>query len=349
MPVALFNDGMLADVYQVLMARLEAVQERFDRQLESDLPPVQRLIRHVEHYRGKMLRPMLTLACGLAAHPRASTTPPAELGSLLGPDHETVAAVCEMTHMATLVHDDVLDEADTRRRGETINRLHGNETAVILGDLLIAGAFHLCSQLDSQRSALIIGRVSMDMCAGELLQLHHRGDFSLDEATYFEIVGRKTAALISAACELGALHSGASDEVVAALGSFGRRLGIAFQIQDDVLDLTGRAEVIGKPVGKDLEKAKLTLPVIHHLKEVGAADRGRSLRTLEEACGEGPTAAQASQRMAGLLGSTSSLAYATRAASRLVEEAKSGLSVIADSPARALLLAMADKVVDRSS
>ncbi len=338
----------LEPVQNAIFAGLERVRERFDRQLASDLPPVDRLVKHVERYRGKMLRPMLAVACGMAAHPRIGQTPPEELGGLIGEGHITIAAVCEMVHMATLVHDDVLDEADTRRRGQTVNRLHGNETAVILGDLLIAGSYHLCSQLDSQRYALTIGRVSMELCAGELLQLHHRGDFSLDEPTYFEIVERKTAALIAASCELGAAYSGAGERVTGALASFGKRIGVAFQIQDDVLDLTGREDVVGKSVGKDLEKAKLTLPVIHHLAASTPAERGRSLRMLERACAEDAASAAAAGDLVGVLSATGSLEYANRIARELIASAKDDLRAVSDSPVGRLLETMADAVVNRS-
>jgi octaprenyl-diphosphate synthase len=346
LPVSIPADA--GPVQAAILSTIEKVTTRFDRQLASELPPVHRLVQHVEHYRGKMLRPMLVLACGLASHPRISASTGEGLAELLTDAHATVGAVCEMLHMATLVHDDVLDEADTRRRGQTVNRLHGNETAVILGDLLFSSAFHLCSQLDSQQSALIVGRVSMEMCAGELLQLHHRGDYSLDEPTYFEIVERKTAALIAASCELGAMHSGAPMDHCRALANFGRRVGIAFQIQDDVLDLTGREDVVGKSVGKDLEKAKLTLPVIHHLVAISLEARGRSLRTLEEACGEGPAARKAAGAMVELLKSTDSLTYAMTTAIRLVGQACKDIEVLPMTPARQLLHVMAETAVNRS-
>ena len=161
----------LRPVADLVAARLLDVSTRFDAQLESDLPPVNQLCKHIERYRGKMLRPTLVILCGAAAHPKAGD---GELASLVTDDHATLGAVCEMVHMATLVHDDVLDEAETRRRGDTVNRLRGNETAVILGDYLIASAYHLCSGLGSQRYALAIGRASAVMCAGELLQLQLR-------------------------------------------------------------------------------------------------------------------------------------------------------------------------------
>ncbi len=320
---------------------LALVERRFEEQLVSDLPPVSELCRHVERYRGKMLRPTLVALCGLAALPP---------GGALGGDHATLGAVCEMVHMATLVHDDVLDEADTRRRGRTVNRLYGNETAVILGDYLIASAYHLCSTLDSQAAALLVGRASMTMCAGELLQLHHRDDYSIDEATYFEIVDRKTAALIGLACRLGAMASGATAAVCDGLESFGRKLGIAFQIQDDILDLTGEEAVVGKSVGRDLAKGKLTLPMIYHLASTEGEDRGRTLDLLDDACAPGGGGAEAAaRRLADLLARSGAIAAARERAERLVAEAKESLTAtVPDSGARRHLLEAADAVVSRS-
>lgn len=331
-PVAEFLGGMLG-----------RVTARFDEQLASDLPPVNQLCAHVERYRGKMLRPTLVLLCGLGARGGAG-----EAERAIGEDHVTAAAVCEMVHMATLVHDDVLDEADTRRRGETINRLRGNEAAVILGDYLIASAYHLCSQIThgGNRSALAVGRASMVLCAGELLQLHHRDNYSLDERTYFEIVDRKTAELIATACDLGAFHAGADEQDCKRMSEFGRKLGIAFQIQDDLLDLMGTEASVGKSVGKDLEKGKMTLPLVHHLASADALTRGRTLALIESAGGRatlGPTGA-----LRAALEQTGSIRYASERARRLVREAKGLLDAIADSPAKSVLLLMADAVVERT-
>lgn len=336
----------LIPVQCAIMAALARVNERFDRQLRSDLPPVTRLCGHVERYRGKMLRPTLALACGLAARPGPG---PGGEEYPISDDHVTVAAVCEMIHMATLVHDDVLDEADVRRRGQTVNRLHGNEAAVILGDYLIAAAYHLCSQLDAQATALLVAHTSMTLCAGELLQLSHRGDFSLDEPTYFEIVGRKTASLVALACRLGAEQSGASEVDARRFERFGSRIGIAFQIQDDLLDLTGRQASLGKPVGQDLAKGKLTLPMIHHLGSIAPNDRGRSLRLLEAACAPGPDAPDAAAGLLRALEASGSVAHAKAAAESLVAEAKGELASLPDSLPRSLLLGMADAVVNRTT
>lgn len=332
----------LASIWGEIGAALARVERRFDGQLRSDLPPVSRLVGHVERFRGKMLRPIMVIATGLAA--REGSGRSADISD----DHITCAAVCEMIHMATLVHDDVLDEAETRRRGETVNRLQGNEAAVILGDYLIASAYHLCSQIQSQRASLLTAHAAMVMCSGELLQLHHRGDLSLDEATYFEIVGRKTAALIGLSCRLGAICSGASDEAAARFERFGDALGVAFQIQDDVLDLTGRESLLGKPVGQDVAKGKLTLPVIHLLAGASPLDRGRSLRTLEEACAEGSGAEPARRRLVQDLQAAGSIEHARREAGRRVERAKTEIAPLAETPSKRLLLAMADAVATRA-
>ena len=326
------------DLTEVISAFLGRVSSIFDAQLESDLSPVAVLVKHVEAYRGKMLRPTLVGLCGLAVRPSVELTR----------EHAVIGAVCEMVHMATLVHDDVLDEAETRRKGLTVNRLRGNEPAVILGDLLIAASYHLCSQLQDQRAALAVGHASMVMCQGELLQLHHRDDFALDEKTYFAIVERKTAALIATACELGAARSGATPDVFTKLASYGRSLGIAFQIQDDVLDLTGEEEVVGKTLGKDLEKGKLTLPLIHHLASVTGKERGKSLLLLEEACEGHATSADAAVALRQAVIETGSLDYARSVALRLVSEAKAEIAAIEQSSAKGGLIAAADAVVNRS-
>lgn len=330
----------LGPIAGVLDSQLALVERAFDDQLRSDLPPVQGLVEHVARYRGKMLRPTLCITCALAADPD-STAPPAHVPAL--------GAVCEMVHMATLVHDDVLDEADTRRRGATVNQLQGNEAAVILGDYLIASSFHLCATLPDPRYAVRVGQASADLCAGELLQLHHRNDFSLDEATYFEILRKKTGELIAVSCELGALAAGAAPDVQRAAAGFGMTLGVAFQIQDDLLDLAGDADVVGKSVRKDLEKGKLTLPLIHHLAAATPAQRGRTLALLERVRAAGHTPlAEFSAELLDALDRTGSASHARRVAASLVAEAADYLAALAPSPARDLLGLMAQAVVARA-
>lgn len=346
---------------QLIHDQLEQVSLIFERQLASDISAVNKLCLHVEHYRGKMLRPMLVLLSGLAGIDDLRLTMD---DSAAGPDpnrqssiikrqshcsmppapaslterHRTLAAVVEMIHMATLVHDDVLDEADLRRGGETVNHLWGNETAVILGDYLISNAFHLCSTLGDPTINLALGEVTNTLCSGELVQLHHRNDYSIDEATYLEIVRRKTASLIGECCRLGALLSGAGAAQCEALKRFGASLGLAFQIQDDLLDLVGDPTVLGKPRGQDLEKGKLTLPVIYYLAQAEVRERGEALRLI---------AAGDVEALRQRLTNHSCVWRTTEAALALIDQAKGELGAIAAGPARDLLAAMADNVVDR--
>jgi octaprenyl-diphosphate synthase len=343
MPVRLDNLPELAAVQEQLAAAMMRVELMFDRALTSDLPPVRNLVRHIESYRGKMLRPALVILSGLAASRPGTRNP--EPDSVPSPAHITIAAVCEMIHMATLVHDDVLDEADVRRKGATVNRLRGNEAAVILGDYLFSSAYHLCATLDSLTAARLIGQTGMTLCAGELLQLHHRENMSIDQPTYFEVVRRKTGSLISIACKLGALQSGADEPTAQRFADFGMALGVAFQIQDDLLDLTGNQTLVGKPLRKDLELGKLTLPVIHHLEHAAPQERGRTLALLDET---DTFDARAARQLFDALTTTSSLAFADGKARDLVAQAKSLLAPVPDSPAKRLLLVMADQVVARA-
>jgi len=254
-----------------------------------------------------------------------------------------------MVHMATLVHDDVLDEAEIRRRGQTLNMLHGNETSVILGDYLIASAYELCSSLDSPVPSRIVGNASAVMCTGELLQLHHRNNHSLDEATYLEILDRKTAALIGAACELGALCTLGFDQrehpVVQALLRYGKAMGIAFQIQDDVLDLMGSEEQVGKSVGKDLEKGKLTYPLIHHLAHAGDEQTLGTLELIRLAENRDRSGVP---ELIDAIRATDSIEATQSLAASYVEKARGALLELPDSPGRRMLELMADAVIRRS-
>src|SRR3954454_12621037 len=171
--------------------QLAVVEKRFLAELNSEIACVNTLVKHVSRFRGKMLRPTLVLLTGAAC-------------GELTPAHTVIATVVEMVHMATLVHDDVLDEAELRRQGATINHLRGNEAAVLLGDYLISHSYHLCSSLESQLASRMIGRTTNIVCEGELLQLDNRGNIDLDEPTYTQIIERKTASLCATCCYLGA-------------------------------------------------------------------------------------------------------------------------------------------------
>jgi octaprenyl-diphosphate synthase len=323
---------------QVLARELSEVGRRFEAELHSDLACVNALAEHVREFRGKMLRPMLVMVSGMAAGQAAD----GEAADLTD-EHRVVATVVEMVHMATLVHDDVLDEAQVRRSGRTVSALHGNEAAVMLGDYLISHAYRLCSSLGEQWIAQTVADTTNTVCEGELLQLSNRDNWGLDEAVYFDIIRRKTASLCGTCCALGASLAGADEVTVSRLGDYGTRVGIAFQIVDDVLDLVGDEQTVGKSVRLDVTKGKLTLPLIHHLAHVEHAAREDLVSALR-----GGGRGQSNGRcLSVLMHQTSSLEYARERATKLVAEAKASIGDIRSSPASVLLADMADAVLTR--
>jgi octaprenyl-diphosphate synthase len=244
------------------LALVDSDLHETERILEDSLSPFRTrfgpIVQHLKHYRGKRLRPALVL---LAGHACGKVTRA----------HHILGAVVEMIHTATLVHDDVLDEAETRRHVHTVNALWGNKTSLLLGDMLFSAAFRLCSTVDATACEWI-GEATNRVCAGELLQVSQAGNLDLMEETYFEIVAGKTGALTECCTRLGARYAGSSTEIVDRLAEYGRNLGIAFQIADDVLDLNGKEGIVGKTLGTDIEQRKLTLPIIHALAELPAED-----------------------------------------------------------------------------
>jgi len=320
--------SQLADVYEPIRTDMDGVARVFDAELSSEYPFVNDLCLRVRSYRGKMLRPALLLLSGKAC-------------GGLGPAHATLAAVVEMVHLATLVHDDVLDEADERRGQASIHASHGNVAAVLLGDYLISHAYHLCASLDDQTAARLIGATTNTVCEGELLQNHHRGDISVDENLYFRIIRCKTGALTAAACQLGAMYAGVDRETVDALHSYGMSIGVAFQIVDDVLDIRGDQARGGKSLGRDLTAGKLTLPTIHCLANATPAT-SHLVRSVLQGGAEIDR-----DRLCASLGETDSLSYALSVACDYINRACRALDVLGPSDARASLSAMAEFVIHR--
>ncbi len=315
-------------LYAPVQEDLRLVERVFDEEIAGDLPFIDDLCDTVRSYRGKMLRPGLLLLTARAA------------GELTDA-HPTLAAVVELVHMATLVHDDVLDEADERRRQPTVNNISGNEAAVLLGDYLISHAFHLCSSLESQYASRRIGATTNTVCEGELLQNHYRGRLDLSEAQYFNIIGRKTAALTAVACELGAHFAGADEACVDAMRGYGLSAGIAFQIVDDVLDVTGDQATVGKTLGRDAGLGKLTLPTIHCLS-VADADTASTLRAALQ--NDGPQSAEVIREC---LSRTGSVDHALSVAREYVLGATFQLDTLPPSDAKASLSALAEFIIGR--
>lgn len=320
----------LAVAYAPIAAELEEVERVFEEELGSRFPFVQQLVEHCSDFRGKRLRPALVLLSGQAC-------------GGLSVDHPVLAAVVEMIHTATLVHDDILDDSVIRRHAATVNAEWGNETAVLLGDYLFTHAFHLAASLESTLACRWIGRATNLVCEGEMQQVHNRGNAELSEADYFTIIRGKTAELTAVSCRLGAHYAGASPTVVDAMEGYGRDLGVAFQIADDVLDIWGEEHATGKSLGTDLEKQKLTLPVIHLLATAGSTTVSSVKRLFAEANPE------SRDELRPYLESSGSLDYAWDRAKQFAASAAFALDILADSSAKSTLRNLATYVVRRSS
>jgi octaprenyl-diphosphate synthase len=310
-------------------ADIEEADRIFSATLAPYRSPFGPLIQHLKHYRGKRLRPALLLltakACGKVT-----------------PAHHTLAAAVEMIHTATLVHDDVLDEADVRRHVPTVNAGWGNKVSILLGDMLFTHAFHLTSTVDG-RACQIIGEATNRVCAGELRQVCERGNLELAEADYFAVIEGKTAALTECCGRLGALYAGASEEAAGRLAQFARCLGLAFQIADDLLDLVGDEPTAGKTLGTDLEQQKLTLPVIHCLTRLPAGEAS-ALRDMIRSGGP-----DAGGRVLAALEKTQSLAYARRKAEDFVRSARQELDCLPRSECRAIFEALTEWAIRREN
>lgn len=318
----------LTTLHDPIASHMEDVIRVFDDELRSDQSFINDLCARVQLYRGKMLRPTLLLlsakACGGIRR-----------------DHIVLAAVVEMVHMATLVHDDVLDDADIRRGAPTIGRLRGNEAAVLLGDHLISHAYHLCSSLGSQHAARRIAATTNVVCEGELMQVAHRGNWNLSEDEYTEIIRRKTAALTAVCCEMGARYAGVDPERVEQMAGYGHDLGIAFQIVDDLLDVSATEAEMGKSLGRDAELGKLTLPMIHYLRNTPEPRRRQFLQQLEvRRAGRQPFNGLADNLRAGL-------EYAASVARSYVQSAQARLADLPPSDARDALQTAAEFVLQR--
>ena len=318
----------LAGLIDCIAPQLAVVEKRFLSELKSDIACVDTLVKHVSRFRGKMLRPTLVLLTGKAC-------------GELNDAHTVIATVVEMVHMATLVHDDVLDDAELRRKGATINHLRGNEAAVLLGDYLISHSYHLCSSLDSQFASRTIARTTNHVCEGELLQIDNRNNFDLDEETYLKIITLKTAVLCGTCCLLGANLAGADDQTAKAMETFGLSLGIAFQIQDDILDIIGDVRTVGKTLGIDVEKGKMTLPMIHFMRHAPHEHRAL-LRSLLESREPDKV-----EKIRNLIVPSNSIQFAHDRANELVARARTALKTLPDSDARRALDTMAEFVVTR--
>ena len=246
--------------FELINSHLYAVEERIRAQARDFDPAVEGYVAYAIESNGKRLRPALALLAGGAT------------GNITN-EHLDLAVVVELIHAATLVHDDILDSADTRRGKPTPNAKWGNSLSVLLGDCLFAHALKQCSRFQSSEVMRRIAESASEVCSGEIIQTQRRFDLKLSVPDYYRIIEMKTGALFAVATELGGFINGAAPDVITALRVFGMRLGTAYQIYDDVVDLAGDEERAGKTLGSDLRKGKLTLPILYLLQNTDSEER----------------------------------------------------------------------------
>ncbi|MEK7270801.1 MAG: polyprenyl synthetase family protein [Planctomycetota bacterium] len=320
----------LASIRKPVASEMDAVEALLRTTLETDLPDVAALRDRVAACGGKRLRPLLSLLVGFA------------LGRL-GEGHVRLAAALELIHAATLVHDDVIDEARVRRGAPTLNDGRGNEAAVLFGDFVYARAMRLLSDFDDLSVIRDVSRAACQICEGELAQVLRSRDPGLSREDYLRIVRRKTASLYRAAAGIAAHLSVSAAPVRETLETFAEDLGIAFQIVDDCLDLDGDESEVGKSLGTDLLKGKPTLPVLCALERASPADRARL-----EAWIRDPAGAPSRSEARGLVERAGGIACAREEAERLLSGAVRRLGGIGDRVDVSSLEAFAVLAVRRS-
>jgi len=278
---------------------------------------------------GKRLRPALVLLTAMLGDYKLDRLLPA-------------AMAVEVTHAATLVHDDVIDRAELRRGRPTVAASHGNEPAIVIGDYYLVKAYELASRTRSHDVVAILARAVMEICAGEVRQYAMRYRYALAEDDYMQWIHDKTASLLAACCDIGALLGGLNDEEREALRSYGINLGLAFQMVDDVLDYTGSEDEVGKPIGHDLVEGFVTLPLMVAMEKPEVADVAR--RVLIDGR---KLSADEAQQMVALVRASGATSRVIERAHEIASDAASKLDALQHSPARDALIALSTYVVTR--
>lgn len=337
LPSAARTNQVLQTLYGPIIDQLAEVEARIQQEMQSPYEDVAVLLRHGIQLGGKRLRPAIHLLMARALE---------QHGDLGQPNRDSganvvIGVVLEMIHTATLVHDDVLDQAETRRHVPTINAQWDEHTSILLGDYLFAQSYRLAATLENTRTCRWVGEAARLVCQGELRQVLQRDQLELDRETYYEIIRGKTAELCRVACSLAAAEVGCDDEMIDQVAEYGDALGIAFQIADDYLDLWGQDDAVGKTLGTDLQQGKMTLPVIRLLETLSETDRNTVIGILQ-----GP----ADERVEAILpwlNRSDAKAFTQQVANDFKEKALQALQPLVDSPAKASLIQIAEFSVQR--
>ena len=307
------------------------VELQFRKDLESDVPLIRKVGEYVLSSGGKRVRPALLLLA-------------ARLCGYQGDQAVPLASVVEFIHTATLLHDDVVDSATLRRGLASANTLWGNEASVLVGDFLFSKSFSLMVAVGSLDILRVLSDATTVIAEGEVMQLLCTGEIELTEERYITVVRSKTAILMAAACEAGAILGGAPPERQKALSDFGMSLGIAFQLMDDTLDYIATEEDFGKSIGHDLEEGKITLPLIHTLRQCTESERS----LIEAVVEKDEMTLEEFRTVSGLVKQYGGITYTVDVARRYIDACRAHLELFEASPLTSALCSLADYVVTRN-
>ncbi len=323
----------LSPIYEPIAGALESVMALYRRQLVSNNQMIRAIGAHLSGGHGKMFRPALVLlSWGLHGrrHPERATW---------------LAAAVELMHVASLVHDDIVDSSDLRRSRSTIRSEWGDEISVVVGDYLYARGFQLLVQINDRIVLDVLSDTTRLMCEGQLLEMGSRCDLDLTERAYLEIITKKTARLIANCCELGGRLGGSGAAEMQALAAYGLNLGMAFQIVDDCLDVSGNVRRLGKPMGSDLREGKVTLPLIRYAQQLSHRRRQQVARILSNGHGN-----QGSfETLRDAIADSEAVRSSSGMALRYIEKARRAIKPVRDSAHKRSLLQLVDYVIRRQS
>jgi octaprenyl-diphosphate synthase len=317
-------------ILRELEGEVAAINQALAANLQTHVPFIAQVGRHILLSGGKRIRPLLFLLS-------------ARLCGCRGDHLVDFSTIFEYLHAATLLHDDVVDAATVRRGLSTANTIWGNQAVILVGDFLLAKSLSLAVETDRLKVLQVLAHTTTLMAEGEILQLLHTGNLDLTEDQYYEVINRKTAALMAAACQIGAILGGVGEAQEEALRQFGLNLGITFQLVDDILDYTGDEKELGKPVINDLKEGRITLPFIHALAHLGEADR----RRLREIAGN--LTPELAPELLALLQKSGSLDYARDQARHYTLLAQDNLQDLPACPEKLYFLAITSELLLRTS
>ncbi|MCX8022849.1 MAG: polyprenyl synthetase family protein [Syntrophorhabdaceae bacterium] len=309
---------------------LKRLEESIEKLVTTRVGFIKEIVNYIIKAGGKRIRPILVILCS-------------KMCGYKGEKYITYAAIVEFIHTATLLHDDVVDNAKTRRGTSTANTIWGNEASVLVGDFLYAKSFELMGEEDNLEIVKVMARTTKLLSEGEILELVKTSDITTKEEEYFEIIGNKTAILFSAACEIGSILGKADPDTRGFLKDFGYNLGMAFQLTDDILDYTSYDEVFGKKIGTDLKEGKVTLPLIHAIGQ--ATEKEKKL--IERLLNKGNITAKEFSKAFDLISKYGGIEYTSEKARIFTEKAKTSIMQFPPSPYREALLSIPEHILSR--